>query len=100
MTKDIYPINSYATTSLVIVMFLVTDYVLYKPIVMLDAFSSIVMFLLVLEPITLFKAKVSFDTVKVMNEFLIKVNYCNSTRSYSIKFKINMITVKTMKLYR
>ncbi|XP_027849395.1 thiamine transporter 2-like isoform X1 [Aphis gossypii] len=59
VTKDIYPINSYATTSLVIVMFLVTDYVLYKPIVMLDAFSSIVMFLLVLEPITLFKAKLN-----------------------------------------
>ncbi|KAF0770559.1 thiamine transporter 2-like [Aphis craccivora] len=59
VTEDIYPINSYATTSIVIIMFLVTDYVLYKPIVMLDAFSSIVMFLLVLEPITLFKAKLS-----------------------------------------
>ncbi|KAL4091352.1 hypothetical protein QTP88_026054 [Uroleucon formosanum] len=59
VTEDIYPINSYATTSLVIIMFLVTDYVLYKPIVMLDALSSIVMFLLVLEPITLFKSKLS-----------------------------------------
>jgi len=69
-------------------MFLVTDYVLYKPIVMLDAFSSIVMFLLVLEPITLFKAKVSFDTVKVMNEFSIKINYCNSTRSYVLNVRL------------
>lgn len=59
VTEDIYPINSYATTSLVIIMFLVTDYVLYRPIVMLDALSSIVMFLLVLEPVTLFKSKLS-----------------------------------------
>lgn len=65
-------------------MFLITDYVLYKPIVMLDAFSSIVMFLLVLEPVTLFKSKVSIDTIKVMNVFSTKVNY-SSTRSYSIK---------------
>ncbi|XP_025190767.1 thiamine transporter 2-like isoform X2 [Melanaphis sacchari] len=59
VTEDIYPINSYATTSLVIIMFIVTDYVLYKPIVMLDAFSSIVMFLLVLDPVTLLKSKLS-----------------------------------------
>lgn len=59
VTEDIYPVNSYATTSLIIIMFLVTDFVLYKPIVMLDALSSIVMFLLVLEPVTLFKTKLS-----------------------------------------
>ncbi|XP_060876350.1 thiamine transporter 2-like [Metopolophium dirhodum] len=59
VTEDIYPLNSYATTSLIIIMFLVTDFVLYKPIVMLDALSSIVMFLLVLEPATLLKTKLS-----------------------------------------
>uniref|UniRef100_A0A2S2QP34 Thiamine transporter 2 n=1 Tax=Sipha flava TaxID=143950 RepID=A0A2S2QP34_9HEMI len=59
VTEDIYPINAYATTALVIVMFLITDYVLYKPIVMLDALSSIVMYLLILEPVTLFKSKLS-----------------------------------------
>ncbi|VVC24928.1 Reduced folate carrier,Major facilitator superfamily domain [Cinara cedri] len=59
VSREIYPINSYATTSLVVIMFLITDYLLYKPIVMLDAFSSIIMFLLVLEPVTLFKSKIS-----------------------------------------
>jgi len=78
VTEDIYPINSYATTSLVIIMFLITDYILYKPIVMLDALSSIVMFFLVLEPVTLFKSKVSSDTIRVINAFSTKVNYCNS----------------------
>lgn len=60
MTEEIYPINAYANTVLVIVMFLITDFVLYKPIVMLDALSSIVMYVLILDPVTLFKSKVSF----------------------------------------
>ncbi|XP_025405779.1 thiamine transporter 2-like [Sipha flava] len=67
VTEDIYPINAYATTALVIVMFLITDYVLYKPIVMLDALSSIVMYLLILEPVTLFKSKSCFQSV-ITNE--------------------------------
>jgi len=70
-------------------MFLVTDFVLYKPIVMLDAISSIVMFLLVLEPVTLFKTQVSFNLqmfrYRIGYEWIFNVNYCKSTRSYSVK---------------
>jgi thiamine transporter 2/3 len=79
VTEDIYPINAYATTALVIVMFLITDYVLYKPIVMLDALSSIVMYLLILEPVTLFKSKVSsvsdFESITQIGAYLLFCMY-------------------------
>lgn len=61
VSEDIYPIQSYATTSLVIVIFLVTDYIRYKPIVMLDALSSIISYLCILKPMTMFKSQVRVD---------------------------------------
>ncbi|XP_050427127.1 thiamine transporter 2-like isoform X2 [Adelges cooleyi] len=59
ITEEIYPWNAYACTSVTIFVFLVTDFVRYKPIVILDALSSMVMYCLVMKPVTLFKAQLA-----------------------------------------
>lgn len=40
LVQEIFPVSTYTCLGLTVIMFLVTDYLRYKPIVVLDAISS------------------------------------------------------------
>lgn len=41
MNQEIYPVSTYAMLALLVVIFLVTDWLRYKPIIVLQSFSAV-----------------------------------------------------------
>lgn len=48
MNQDIYPVSTYSYAAMLIVMFLITDFVRYKPIIILCGASGIVTFVMII----------------------------------------------------
>ncbi|XP_050541509.1 thiamine transporter 2-like isoform X2 [Daktulosphaira vitifoliae] len=59
ISEDIYPVNAYSCTSVTIIIFLITDFFRYKPIVVLDALCSMLIYIMVMKPITLLKVQIA-----------------------------------------
>lgn len=77
--QEIFPVSTYTCLGLTVIMFLVTDYLRYKPIVVLNAISSCVVQILLIFCRTKTEMKVGkLLLIACLNIY----TYCNVFNSY------------------